>query len=552
MPSYTECWYPARAINVNPLRGTICVSAQATGERECDVLNIGCFAELNTSNNFDPFFRIFSSFNYSSYVEPAEICFSCFSNMPNERPSTIGQCIYSLSNLELLSMAVYNLNIYTRIQIGPIIINMLDFNNCYESNTVTVTYDYLTSILTINGDPTYTCTALTRAQLSRITLDMVLNSTMDFMFSGFDIAQFSFNTPTIESGCAFSCREEVFAVTERAGIDGLLTLDFENSIYGGDMTFSVQKIFSSRGYHCFANLLTTIAPYYIGTSIQLLQADECSGIRIPADQLVQIQVIIFDEDYSPTAPVFQQTSHLQFKLLTRLNFVYTACYEASSSGGMCAELTELISSNHNIKSEIVLSFPNYTMGKWTERLVLRYPVPTTALGVWGFINAYIGKDHIFFITQKLIQAPMDDLLNKSLARNETTILVNVYLQSKSLNNLTRIMSIRVPVANLSLPTFKLYCLDPANYLASVCTEWLAHLREDEASYVMLITFLSSDDNDIKSSYLVTIISISPVLRDLVWQLLLFGLAIYICVAIEVAMLLYCRESKKETKNLGNK
>lgn len=69
---------------------------------------------------------------------------------------------------------------------------------------------------------------------------------------------------------------------------------------------------------------------------------------------------------------------------------------------------------------------------------------------------------------------------------------------------------------------------------------------------MLITFLSSDDNDIKSSYLVTIISISPVLRDLAWQLLLFGLAIYICVAVEVAMLLYCRESKKETKNLGNK
>lgn len=60
VPSYVECWYPARVVNVNPLRGTICILAQATGEQECNILNIGCFAELNISSNFNSFFQSLS------------------------------------------------------------------------------------------------------------------------------------------------------------------------------------------------------------------------------------------------------------------------------------------------------------------------------------------------------------------------------------------------------------------------------------------------------------------------------------------------------------
>lgn len=550
--SQMECWYSARAINVNPLRGTICILTQATGEHECNMLDIGCFAELNTSNNFNSFFRVFSSFNYSSYEEPTEICFSCFSNMPNYQSSTIKQCIYSLSNLEVVSMAIYNLNIYTRIPMGPVIINTLDFSNCYESNSVIVMYDHLTSELTVRGKPTYTCTALTRSQLLKIGLYMNMDASVQFIFDDFDIAKFSFNVPDISDICTSFCREHIFAVTERPHIDGMLTLDFRDSIYGDAMRFPVQKIYSSRGRNCFTNLLTTIAPYYIGTSIELLQIDECLIINIPDEQIVQIQVLVFNNNYSLTTPIFQWTSYRKFYLLTHMGFLYTICHDESSFSLMCNTLTQLISSDHIITSEIVLSFPNYSVLGRKEDIVLRYPVPNTKLGVWGFFNAYVDRNHILFISQKFLHVPMGRLVDGNTSENDTTVLMNVYLQSKSLNNLTRIMTIRVPIVDLSSPMFKLYCSDPSNFLVSLCMEWLARLRKDEASYVMLITFVPNDDHNVESSYLVTFISINPVLNDLLWQILLLGVVIYIFIVIEVAVLLFCEKDREGAADPNNR
>lgn len=549
VPSYVECWYPARVVNVNPLRGTICILAQATGEQECNILNIGCFAELNISSNFNSFFRVFPVFNYSGYEDPAEICFSCFTNMPNNKLNAIDQCVHSLSSLEVLSVAIYNLNIYTWIPIGPVTINTLDFSNCYENNVVTVTYDYLTSALTIHGKPTYMCSALTRAQLLKIALYMEVNSTAQFLFTNFDLAQFSFNMPEIQSICIFPCREAIFAVTRRAGIDGVFTLDFKNSIYGGAMIFPVQKVFSDRGHACFINFLTTIAPYYIGTSIELLQTEDCSNIRVPDDQLVEIQVVIFNKNYSSTIPIFQWTSYQEFKLLTQLSFIYTICHDAPRFTLICNILTQLISSNNIITSEVILTFPNYTTGGTREDLVLRYPVPNTKLGAWGFINAYVASDHISFVSQKLLQLPVDSNAEDT-SMSEAILLVNVYLQSKSLNNLTRIISLKVPVTDLSPSNFKFYCSDPTNFLASACIEWLARLRKDEGSYTMLLTFTPDYDNDIDSIYLVTLISVSPVLNDLLWQLLLLGLAVCVCITVELVLLLCCEKDKEKTDPNG--
>lgn len=544
--SQMECWYPARAINVNPLQGSICISILATGEHECNILDSGCIAELNTSNNFNSFFKIFSSFNYSSYEEPIEICFSCFSNMQDNQLSAVNQCIYSFSNLEVISMAIYNFNIYSRIPMGPVIINTLDFSSCYENNSVIVTYDHLTSILAINGKPTYTCTALTRAQLLKISLYMNLNSTVQFVFDNFNVAQFSFNKPDILDICTSSCRKHIFAVTDRGHIDGVLTLDFRKSIYGDAMQFHVQKIYSSYGKNCFANLLTTIGPYYIGTNIELLQLDECSMINVPDDQVVQLQVIIFDNNHSLTKPIFQWTSSREFRLLTQMSYIYVVCHDATSFSFMCNTLTQLISTNHTITSEIVLSLPNYTLSGIKEDIVLRYPIPCTKLGVWGFVTAYIGRDHILFAAQHLLHVPPDSFVDGDTYRNESTVLVNVYLQSKTLGNLTKIMGTRVPIENLSSPTFKLYCSDSANSNLHLCTEWLAHLRKNDESYAMIITFMSNDDNNIILSYLVTFISINPVLNDLLWQILLLNVIIYIFIAIEVAVLLFCENNKKDT------
>lgn len=548
VPSYVECWYPAQTVNVNPLRGTICILTQATGEQECDMLNTGCFAELNISSNFNSFFRVFSAFNYGNYGDPTEICFSCFVNMPNNFDA-IDQCIHSLSSLEVLSMAIYNLNIYTWIPIGPITINTLDFSQCYENNAVTVTYDYLTSILTVYGKPTYTCSALTRAQLLKIVLYMEVNSTVQLLFTEFDLAQFSFNIPEIQSICISPCRETIFAVTKRGEIDGVFTLDLDNSIYGGTMVFPVQKVFSDHGHECFINFLTTIAPYYIGTNIELIQTEGCSSIWVPDNQLVEIQVVIFNENYSLTTPIFQWTSYREFKLLTQLGFIYTICHDASGFTLICNTLTELISANHIITSEIILTFPNYTLGGSREDLVLRYPVPSTELGAWGFINAYVANDHISFVSQKFLDLPVNSNAGDAFIY-ETVLLVNVYLQNKALNNLTRIMSLKVSATDLLSSNFKFYCSDPTNSLAPMCLEWLVRLRKDEASYIMLLTFTPDYDNDIGSAYLVTLISVSPVLSDLLWQLFLLGLAVCVCIIVEVVLLLYHERDKEKVTNLN--
>lgn len=134
--------------------------------------------------------------------------------------------------------------------------------------------------------------------------------------------------------------------------------------------------------------------------------------------------------------------------------------------------------------------------------------------------------------------------------SEAILLVNVYLQSKSLNNLTRIISLKVPVTDLSPSNFKFYCSDPTNFLASACIEWLARLRKDEGSYTMLLTFTPDYDNDIDSIYLVTLISVSPVLNDLLWQLLLLGLAVCVCITVELVLLLCCEKDKEKTDPNG--